>query len=116
VATAAAPQPQPAGVQDLSPRISPPGALEKHLLSQDTATRPQSRFVPPAPSLPQEKMEQILARQSPGRTRKTGPKLRQAQLPLEIISRGRFDKSEPTIHKGEDLDVPTYIRRGLVLN
>jgi hypothetical protein len=36
-------------------------------------------------------------------------------LPLDIISRGRFDKSEPTIYKGEDLDVPTYIRRGIPL-
>ena len=43
-------------------------------------------------------------------------KLRQTQLPLEIVSKGRFDKSEPTIHKGEDLDVPTYIRRGVALN
>jgi cell division protein FtsZ len=41
---------------------------------------------------------------------------RQTQLPLEIVSKGRFDKSEPTIHKGEDLDVPTYIRRGVALN
>ena len=38
--------------------------------------------------------------------------MKQATLPLEIVSKGRFDKSEPTIHKGEDLDVPTYIRRG----
>jgi len=37
-------------------------------------------------------------------------------FPLEIVSKGRFDKSEPTIHKGEDLDVPTYIRRGVALN
>jgi len=36
-----------------------------------------------------------------------------SSLPLEIVNKGRFDKSEPTIHKGEDLDVPTYIRRGL---
>ena len=42
--------------------------------------------------------------------------MRQAQLPLAIISKGRFDKSEPTIHKGEDLDIPTYIRRGVALN
>ncbi|HHY87184.1 MAG TPA: hypothetical protein GYA07_16855 [Verrucomicrobia bacterium] len=47
---------------------------------------------------------------------RTGPRLRQGQLPLEIVSKGRFDKSEPTIHKGEDLDVPTYIRRGVALN
>jgi hypothetical protein len=37
-------------------------------------------------------------------------------LPLEIVSKGRFEKSEPTIHKGEDLDQPTYIRRGAILN
>jgi cell division protein FtsZ len=42
--------------------------------------------------------------------------MRQGQLPLEIINKGRFDKAEPTIHKGEDLDVPTYIRRGVSLN
>ena len=50
------------------------------------------------------------------RPRKPGQRLRQSQLPLEIISRGRFEKSEPTIHHGQDLDVPTYIRRGVALN
>jgi cell division protein FtsZ len=40
----------------------------------------------------------------------------QGQLPLNIVSKGRFDKSEPTLHRGEDLDVPTFIRRGLALN
>ena len=52
----------------------------------------------------------------PGKSRKLPNKLRQQQLPLEIVSKGRFDKSEPTIHKGEDLDIPTYIRRGVALN
>ncbi|HEY1788853.1 MAG TPA: cell division protein FtsZ [Verrucomicrobiae bacterium] len=42
--------------------------------------------------------------------------MKQGQLPLTIVSKGRFDKSEPTIHKGEDLDIPTYIRRGVPLN
>jgi cell division protein FtsZ len=91
--------------------------LGVHLLDPDVGIRPQSRFVPPAPTLPPEKMAQLLKQQSrgPGR-RKTPSKLRQTQLPLEIVSKGRFDKSEPTIHKGEDLDVPTYIRRGVSLN
>ena len=57
-----------------------------------------------------------LAKHAGGRARKAGPKMRQAQLPLAIISKGRFDKSEPTIHKGEDLDIPTYVRRGVALN
>jgi cell division protein FtsZ len=40
----------------------------------------------------------------------------QTQLPFTIVSKGRFDKSEPTLHRGEDLDVPTFIRRGIALN
>jgi len=40
----------------------------------------------------------------------------QTQLPLTIVSKGRFDKSEPTKHNGEDLDVPTFLRRGVPLN
>ena len=50
------------------------------------------------------------------RTRRPGSKAVQGQLPLTIISKGRFDKSEPTLHRGEDLDVPTFIRRGIALN
>jgi cell division protein FtsZ len=58
--------------------------------------------------------EQAVSRH--GRARRAGNKLLQTQLPLAIISKGRFDKSEPTIHKGEDLDIPTYVRRGISLN
>lgn len=43
-------------------------------------------------------------------------RLRQGQLALELVSKGRFEKSEPTIHQGQDLDLPTYIRRGVALN
>jgi cell division protein FtsZ len=67
----------------------------------------------PVPML--EQREQLLTR-SAGRSRRTNPKMRQEQLPLAIISKGRFDKSEPTVHKGEDLDIPTFVRRGVALN
>lgn len=50
------------------------------------------------------------------RARKGASKLRQGQLALEIVSKGRFDNSEPNIHKGEDLDIPTYVRKGMALN
>jgi cell division protein FtsZ len=36
---------------------------------------------------------------------------RQEQMQFEPASRGRFDKSEPTIVDGEDLDVPAFLRR-----
>src|ERR1017187_9633409 len=48
--------------------------------------------------------------------RKGNAKPMQIPLPLTIISKGRFDKSEPTKHNGEDLDVPTFLRRGVPLN
>ena len=44
----------------------------------------------------------------------TPQKAHQEDLPLEPIAKGRFDKSEPTMYEGEDLDVPTFIRRKLL--
>ncbi len=82
------------------------------------AARPASRFVPPAPNLTPKQAEELLSSRpaGEGRPRKKASRMRQSQLPLEIVSKGRFEKSEPTIHQGEDLDVPTYIRRGIALN
>jgi cell division protein FtsZ len=36
---------------------------------------------------------------------------RAEQMTLEPANRGRFEKSEPTIVDGEDLDVPTFLRK-----
>jgi len=90
--------------------------LPREFLSPEETAKPGSRFLPPPPELTPEKLDQLTARPRGGRSRKAVDKWRQGQLPLELISKGRFDKSEPTIHKGEDLDVPTYIRRGVALN
>ena len=42
-------------------------------------------------------------------------KAKQQELQLQTISKGRFEKSEPTLYGGEDLDVPSFIRRNLPL-
>ena len=89
------------------------------LLHPTEAERPKTRIVPPAPMLTLEQRDEIISKQTgkSGRTRKqTSPRMRQTTLPLDIVNKGRFDKSEPTIHKGEDLDLPTYVRRGIALN
>jgi len=36
---------------------------------------------------------------------------KQEVLQFDAVSRGRFEKSEPTIVDGQDLDVPTFLRR-----
>ncbi|MBI3849035.1 MAG: cell division protein FtsZ [Verrucomicrobia bacterium] len=118
------PEKSPAATDDVeadertpAPSKNRPG-LESQFLSPSLTGRPASRFVAPPPELTSEKREQLLEQQATtlGRQRKKSSRMRQGQLSLEIISKGRFDKSEPTIHKGEDLDVPTYIRRGVALN
>jgi cell division protein FtsZ len=93
----------------------PPDQLESmQFLDTAVQERSASRFGAPPPALTEEKKEQIMRVQG-GRSRKKLSRL-QKELPLEIIFKGRFEKSDPTIRNGEDLDVPTYIRRGVPLN
>jgi cell division protein FtsZ len=79
-----------------------------------TACHGAARTVANSPVLQQR--EQLINQHAAGRGRKSGARMRQEQLALDIIAKGRFDSSEPTIHKGADLDIPTYYRRGVVLN
>ena len=90
--------------------------LDTEFLRPMEMVRPASRFVPPPPAFTPEKLEELAGRKTGGRGRKNSSRMRQEQLPLEIVSKGRFDKSEPTVRNGEDLDQPTFIRRGMVLN
>ena len=46
---------------------------------------------------------------------KKPPKPEQKTLRLDPVARGRFEKSEPTIVGGEDLDVPTFLRQKIKL-
>ena len=60
-------------------------------------TRPQEK---PAPG-----------REEKSSTEKSAAPAKQEVLQFEPVTRGRFEKSEPTIVEGEDLDVPTYLRK-----
>jgi cell division protein FtsZ len=88
--------------------------MERQLIDTQSTSRPPSRFVAPAPAATAENTEKIL--QNGARGKRKLSRLKQGQLPLEIVSKGRFEKSEPTIHQGQDLDMPTYLRRGMPLN
>jgi len=92
--------------------------FESELLHKTESKRSPSRVVPPAPALTTEQREELIAKHSgkSPRGRKNGPRMRQTMFQLDVVSKGRFDKTEPTIHRGEDLDLPTYIRRGVALN
>jgi len=44
---------------------------------------------------------------------KTAKEEKQEQMFFEPVTRGRFEKSEPTIVDGQDLDVPTFLRQNV---
>ncbi len=95
------------------------GELDTEFLSNTrdvTPTKP--RFLAPPPALSNDQVATLMLGSSGRgvRGRRRAQKIIQGQLPLEIVSKGRFEKSEPTLHDGQNLDEPTYIRRGVVLN
>lgn len=76
------------------------------------------RFVPPPPELSPEQAERLLAERggSGSARRRARSKPEQIALPLQVVSKGRFARTDPTVYRGEDLDVPTFRRRGVPLN
>jgi cell division protein FtsZ len=68
----------------------------------------------PAPSRPAP--VSTAARLAPEPAKAPAPdkpkEVKQEVLQFEPVSRGRFEKSEPTIVEGHDLDVPTVLRKG----
>jgi hypothetical protein len=73
-----------------------------------------SRLIPPPPELNIEQRQRILngQRNKPTRRRPDSQML----MNFDIAQRGRFDNTERNRHKGVDLDVPTYLRLGIVFN
>ena len=49
--------------------------------------------------------------QKPVNKLKSSAKPRQTMLNFKAALKGRFERSAPTIHHGEDLDIPTFLRR-----
>ncbi len=81
-------------------------------------TSSSSRYTAPPPDSEDRRADRFFSQQKPSLTqrRRIKNQLKQGMLKLEAVSRGRFEKSAPTIHDGEDLDVPTFVRRGVALN
>src|SRR5215472_7610168 len=65
----------------------------------------------PAISMPEEKPVRWKEEKAP--VEKSATPAKQEVLQFEPVTRGRFEKSEPTIIEGEDLDVPTYLRKNI---
>ncbi len=77
--------------------------------------RASGPLVPPAPVLTMEQRQKALERSGKGVTRRRKAAV-QSIFDFEVVSRGRFEKTEATILDGQDYDVPTFMRRRISLN
>ena len=84
------------------------------MLHAEPAPRPVPVIEPeperPRVILPKAKTE---AAKEPKAPREKIVQAKQEVLQFESVTRGRFEKSEPTIVEGQDLDVPTFLRKNV---
>jgi cell division protein FtsZ len=116
------PNPQP----EMSPDIRPAPQSTEQLENSERSLPPSDSLLmevesrKPDPALPEPVPEKEAVPESPQKEPQAkAPRAavvkkaeaKQEILPFEPVSRGRFEKSEPTIVDGQDLDVPTFLRK-----
>jgi cell division protein FtsZ len=110
---APAPAPEPV-LRTPEPDAAPASPEPKiSFVDTDEAVSPP----PPEPEPARAHAEPALAPAATAAPAKSGGKskaqAKQEQMQFEPVTRGRFEKSEPTIVDGQDLDVPTFLRRNV---
>ena len=102
-------EPEPAAMESApfeeSISFEEPVAAEPLSAPPPVTSEPQPATVTPLKKAVSQKEEKLP-------TDKSLP-AKQEILQFEPVTRGRFEKSEPTIVEGEDLDVPTYLRKNI---
>lgn len=104
-------EPPPPVEEELKPADEPAAEIE---LAPPTASVPVEPVIkePPQPRVIFPKKKSVLPKEpKPVEEKKVHAK--QEVLQFEPVTRGRFEKSEPTIVEGQDLDVPTFLRKNV---
>src|SRR6266487_250346 len=110
-------EPEPAPVEDFQSAEEIP-VEEPNFPEVETAPAPSVEPAPnafevvdtPEPPVSTPPRKPALAKEEKAAAEKS-IHAKQEVLQFEPVNRGRFEKSEPTIVEGEDLDVPTYLRK-----
>jgi cell division protein FtsZ len=97
-----APAPAPG---DLIPFAQPVAAETPPPSSAPSIKKPAPRLIPP------KKKPVVEKEAKPPKEKYIQAK--QEVLQFEPVTRGRFEKSEPTIVEGQDLDIPTFLRKNI---
>ncbi len=102
-------QSEPVIEENLPPREMPETTplVEEHMEEDSPPQSPTPRIIPP-------KKKPLIAPKAEAETlKREKAAARQEVLQFEPVTRGRFEKSEPTIVEGQDLDVPTFLRKNI---
>jgi len=97
------PEEEPVVEIDILPTPTPTSAPEEPV-TKEVTTQPRVIF-------PKKRPVVVPKESKPIEEKKVHAK--QEVLQFEPITRGRFEKSEPTIVEGQDLDVPTFLRKNI---
>jgi cell division protein FtsZ len=105
--------PAPKGAaNDLIPFEQPAAAEPPPPFPAPSIKKPSPRLIPPK----KKPIEKLIAGQDVKQPKSPKEKFvsaKQEMMQFEPITRGRFEKSEPTIVEGQDLDVPTFLRKNI---
>jgi cell division protein FtsZ len=107
-------EPEPVIEENLPPSELPEASVVEAQMEEPVEAVPPP--VPPTPRIIPPKKKPLIAPtaevENPKRD-KPASAARQEVLQFEPLTRGRFEKSEPTIVEGQDLDVPTFLRKNI---
>src|SRR5262249_13663985 len=110
-------EPEPAPIEDFQSAVTTP-IEEPNFPEVETTSTPSIEPAPPRFEVLEEPGRPVstpprkpaIAKEEKAAAEKSSH-AKQEVLQFEPVNRGRFEKSEPTIVEGEDLDVPTYPRK-----
>ena len=112
-------QPEPAPKIDIAPEpviaeapLAPEDLIAAVPIEAAAEPKPVAKKQPPLPRLIVPKKKPIPVKEPKPVAEKHVP-AKQEVLQFEPVTRGRFEKSEPTIIEGQDLDVPTFLRKNI---
>jgi cell division protein FtsZ len=103
-------QPEPVIEENLPPHEIPEA---NPLVEAQMEEEPPPPQAPTPRIIPPKKKPLIAPKVEPENPKREKAATRQEVLQFEPVTRGRFEKSEPTIVEGQDLDVPTFLRKNI---
>jgi cell division protein FtsZ len=102
----------PESEPEIATPAAQPSASDLIPFEQPTPPAPAAPLAKkPAPRLIPPKKKAVVEKEAKPKEKYISAK--QEVLQFEPVTRGRFEKSEPTIVEGQDLDVPTFLRKNI---